>query len=101
MHPGQPSAQEYEHKQQRLDELKRMDEQGEIDLRYFDETGFCLTPYVPYAWQDKGTTTGLNTAQSKRLNVLGLLNRSNDLSPYLFEGRVTSEVVIACLDHQA
>lgn len=26
------------------------------------------------------------------------MNRNNDLSPYLFEGRVTSEVVIACLD---
>ncbi len=96
---GQPSAQDYQQKQQHLEQLKRLDEQGEIDLRYFDETGFCLTPYVPYAWQDKGTTTCLNSAQSKRLNILGLMNRSNDLSPYLFEGRVTSEVVIACLDH--
>lgn len=95
---GQPSAQDYQQKQHRLEVLKRLDEQGEIDLRYFDETGFCLTPYVPYAWQEKGTTTGLNTAQSKRLNVLGLMNRNNDLSPYLFEGRVTSEIVIACLD---
>jgi hypothetical protein len=25
------------------------DRQGIIDLRYFDESGFCLIPYVPYA----------------------------------------------------
>lgn len=41
---GQPNPQDYRQKQQHLDVLKQRDEQGEIDLRYFDETGFCLTP---------------------------------------------------------
>jgi len=30
------------------------EEAGEIDLRYFDASGFCLMPYIPYAWQEKG-----------------------------------------------
>ena len=34
--------------------LKKKDKKGEIELRYFDESGFTLTPYVPYGWQDKG-----------------------------------------------
>ena len=37
-------------------------------------------------------------AHSKRLNVLGFLNRQNDLATYTFEGRIDSEVVIACID---
>jgi transposase len=63
-----------------------------------DESGFCLTPYVPYAWQEKGHPIALETSHSKRLNVLGLLNRYNDLHAYSFEGNIDSEVVIACID---
>ena len=37
-------------------------------------------------------------AHSKRLNVLGLLNRQNDLTAYPFAGRRDREVVIACID---
>lgn len=32
-----------------------------IELRYFDETGFCLVPYVPYARQDNHETVTLPT----------------------------------------
>jgi len=50
---GEPDELEYQEKKQALLELKRQDEQGIIDLRYFDESGFCLTPYIPYAWQPR------------------------------------------------
>jgi transposase len=90
---GQPESTEYKEKVEELAELKRKDEAGEIDLRYVDETGFCLSSYVPYAWQEKGDELIVKTQRSKRLNVLGFLNRSNDLEIYLFESSINSDVV--------
>ena len=31
--------------------LHKQEESGELDVYYFDESGFNLTPEVPYAWQ--------------------------------------------------
>ena len=42
--------------------------------------------------------TVASDVQSKRLNVLGFLNRQNELVTYTFEGRIDSEVVMACID---
>ena len=94
----QPDPVEYDLKKQQLASLKRQDEQGELDLRYMDESGFCLVPYVPYAWQEKGGTLAIPSQRSKRLNVLGLMNRRNELAPYVFNKSINSDVVIACLD---
>ena len=58
-------------------------------------------PYVPYAWQDKSGVEGLKTNKSKRLNVIGLLNKDNDLESYIFENKITSEIVIKFLDNYA
>lgn len=44
---GQPDPQEYAEKQAQLEELKHLDDAGEIDLRYLDETGFSLFPVFP------------------------------------------------------
>ena len=38
-------------------EIAKLEEQhaaGDIDLHYFDASGFSLVPTVPYAWQKKG-----------------------------------------------
>lgn len=95
---GSPKEEEYQSKKKILQALRQLASQGSIDLRYLDETGFCLTPYVPYAWQEKNETDGVNSKQSKRLNVLGLLNAENELESYIFETRITSEIVISFLD---
>ena len=51
------------------------EEQGEIDLFYFDESGFNLQPSVPYAWQEKGKQIFVfSCSHSQNLNVLGFLN---------------------------
>ena len=47
---GVPDPEVYENKKQILQALKKLFDQGFLDLRYLDESGFCLTPYVPYAW---------------------------------------------------
>jgi hypothetical protein len=38
---------------------------------YFDASGFCLTPSIPYAWQPLGSVIEVPTStHNKRLNVL-------------------------------
>ena len=95
---GQPEQEEYQQKKRELEELKKQDQRGEIDLRYGDESGFCLIPYVPYAWQEKGTYETGKSRKSKRLNVLGFLKKKNELDSYIFECSINSEVVVACLE---
>lgn len=76
---GEPDPDEYQQKKEALESLKKQEDAGEIDLRYFDASGFCLMPYIPYAWQEKGQRITVETdTHSKRLNVLGFLNRQND-----------------------
>lgn len=95
---GEPDPLEYKEKKEELTHLMQKEQRGEIDLRYLDETGFCLTPYIPYGWQEKGENIPIKSHRSRRLNVLELMNRHQDLDAYIFEGRITSEVVISCLD---
>lgn len=73
-------------------------QQGRIDLYYFDESGFSLTPCVPYAWQPLGETIELNSQRSRQLNVLGLMRHSGELKSFVFEGTIDSAVVCACFD---
>jgi transposase len=35
-----------------LEALQRQEDQGKIDLYYYDESGFALDPTIPYAWQE-------------------------------------------------
>jgi len=95
---GEPDPLEYKEKELALTKLKEQEKCGEIDLRYLDESGFCLTPYVPYGWQKKGENIPIKSGRSRRLNILGLMNRYQELDAYTFEGTITSEVVISCLD---
>jgi transposase len=71
---------------------------GEIDFYYFDESGFSLEPCVPYAWQPVGKTIEVPSSRSKRLNVLGFINCQCNFKYYMFEGSITSDIVIACFD---
>ena len=86
----------------KLEEIKQwlaQADRGELDVYYFDESGFTLTPCIPYAWQAKNETIELPSSKSKRLNVLGFMShRCDDFESYVVEGSVNSEVVIACID---
>ena len=95
---GEPNPEEYQRKTEELSELKRKDAQGEIDLYYLDEAGFSLIPSVPYAWQNVGEYLTIKSQRSRRLNVLGIMNRNNDLKSYVSEQSINSDVVIACID---
>lgn len=93
-----PDEWEIEVKIPRLEKLKEQDKKGEIDLRYLDESGFSLKPYVPYGWQENGETITLRSCQSKQANVLGLMNRNNELYYEITKEKIDSKFVINFLD---
>jgi transposase len=84
--------------QRELEALQKQEDQGEIALYYFDEAGFALDPSIPYAWQELGSIIELPAMKYGRINVLGFMNRKNDLHTYLFEQSIHTGVVIACFD---
>lgn len=81
-----------------LEALIGQAQQGRIDLYYFDESGFSLTPCVPYAWQPRGETIEINSQRSRQLNVLGLMDHRGEMKSFVFEGTIDSAVVCACFD---
>lgn len=95
---GQPDPDEYQQKKDELELLKLLEDLGVIDLFYFDESGFCLVPYMSYAWQEKGAPIIVESSKSKRLNILGFMSRQNELQAYSIEGSVNSDIVIDCVD---
>ena len=52
-----------------LEALQKQEDQGKIDLYYFDESGFTLDPYIPYAWQEPGTVIEIPARKCGRINV--------------------------------
>lgn len=95
---GKRDQQEFEYSLKIIEDLIESDKNNEIDLYYFDESGFTLEPCVPYAWQPKGETIEVPSSKSKRLNVLGFMDRTSATVSYVFEGNVDSSVVISCFD---
>ncbi len=69
-----------------------------IELFYFDQSGFTLTPVVPYAWKPRGQALAIPSAASPRLNVLGLISPTNQSDFQTVTGTVTSATVMAVLD---
>jgi hypothetical protein len=62
-------------------------------------TGFCLTPYIPYAWQPMGSVIAMPTStHRRRLNVLGFLHGQNDLHPSVIEGKGDTSVSVECFE---
>ncbi|MDD1422837.1 transposase [Dolichospermum sp. ST_sed1] len=95
---GKPDPEEYEEKKKQSEILHEKEEKGEAEVRYYDESGFSLTPYIPYAWQEKGKTLTAESVRSKRLNVAGFMNKNNMLTAYISEYDMNSESLIACID---
>ncbi len=90
---------EYEFFQQELSLLQQQEDQGAIDLYYFDEMGVNLQAVVPYGWQAKGKSLAFMPAtQSQNLTTLAFMKRNNQLYPFTCPGAATSQIVVACFD---
>lgn len=79
---------------------KEAEETGEFEVRYADEAGFALGKVITSAWQPVGEQIEIaaSNEDDPRLNVFGIFNRENKLYSMIFEGTLTSEIVIACID---
>jgi transposase len=92
-----PDPQQYERSRTLIHRLHTREANGACDLWYFDGSGFCLTPGVPYAWQPIGSVIEVPTSShNRRVNVLGFLNCHNELFPYVIEGRIDTSIVVEC-----
>ena len=77
-----PDPHKYERSKVFIKQLQQREAIGEGDLWYFEGTGFCFTPCIPYAWQPRGPTIEIPVSRhSQRVNVLGFLNVTMRLSP--------------------
>ena len=72
--------------------------ESSVNLFYFDEAGFSQQPCVPYAWQKKGDQLRIPSVKSSRINVLGFMNRDNDLFYSAVIGSVSTDEVIRIFD---
>lgn len=94
----EPDEWELEVKLPVLTELIEQEKNGEIDLRYLDESGFSLMPHIPYGWQEKTEKIIIKSSTGKRINVIGLMNRKNQLCYQIIKHSVASKDVIKFLD---
>jgi len=81
--------------------LKQAEDEGQLKLYYFDESGFSLVPCIPYGWQRIGETHKLPLQRSQRINVLGFLSRQNESFFHTVESSVRTEDVICAFDQFA
>jgi hypothetical protein len=75
-----------------------LEDSGYIDLYFGDESHFGLTPNVPYAWQTKENPILLPATKGKFLNVVGLMNRKNDLFFEVNETTFNTDKAIMFMD---
>ena len=95
--PKQNEA-EYARLAAELNELLKLEAQHYLQVYFGDETGFCLTPCVPYGWQPCGRHTAMVPQKSQRRSVFGLFSRANAFEGYQTFGAMTGELLVACLD---
>ena len=88
------NKEEFELKQGQIEDLKKLEDSGFIDLYYGDESHFGLTPNVPYAWQLKHKPLLLPATKGKFLNVVGLMSRKNHLFSQVLESTFNTDKII-------
>ena len=94
-----PDPQLYNQSCDQLTLLQQMDKTDKLNLFYFDASGFSLTPSIPYCWQPIGKALEIPATRSCRINVIGFMDLDCNLTPYVIDGKVDSEVVISCFDN--
>ena len=92
------NEEDFQAAKEELASLKKLEDEGKIDLIFFDECGYSTVSNVPYAWQEKGINILLNRAKSQLLKITGFMKRDNTLEFYTSESTINSKVVCAFFD---
>ena len=96
--PRKPNEELYNRKVEQLEQYSLQEEEGLIDIYFFDESGFSISSNVPYTWSAINNTTKIKTLMIKRINVAGFLSRSGTLKAYIADGKIDSDKVIEMFD---
>jgi transposase len=79
-------------------ELEHLNETGEIDLYYGDESHVCSHGYVPYGWQFPGEDIHIPVEKSYKINILGFINRKSQYMGMMTEQNIGTDTVIEYLE---
>jgi len=79
----------------------KLEDQQAIQLYFTDETGFNLTPSIPYGWIPTGKQWSIRSAKDRVCNLFGLLSREGDLKVYSTTQSINSRFIIECVDEIA
>jgi len=90
-------------KQADLDMLEVAAATGEIELKYLDESGFCMWGSVSYTYFPRGQQKQLEQTRrrGRRLSILGLIQPRVSFVYGLVIGSFTSKSYIKMMSHQA
>lgn len=95
----QADADEKEFARQDLTKLTKRADDGEIELVYFDCSGFNLSAKIVYAWQKRGERIVVPVTGGTSQNVLGFMNhRCQKFTSFVFEGTIDSHIITGCFD---
>lgn len=94
-----PSPQLYAIKREKLQELESLSNQGFIDLYFGDESHVCTQGYVPYGWQFPGEDVFVPSLKSARLNIFGMITRSNIYHGFTKRQSITAQDVAEFIDN--
>ena len=89
---------EYERLYALLQELKKLEAAGFLDLFYGDQSSFSMNPNLPYGWQEIGNAIKIVPTKETPINIFGLLSRQGALEAYECKGTMTSGAIIAFID---
>ena len=81
-----------------MDWLQLGAKQPLLEVVFADESGFSLTPCVPYGWQAPRERYCLPSQGSATQSIFGLLSQHNQLWTYWAHKTITAEFVIDSLN---
>jgi len=78
-----------------------LEDRQAIQLYFTDETGFKLTPNIPYGWIPENEQWTIRSGKDHVCNLFGLLSRKGDLKVYSTPRNINAAFIIECLDEIA
>lgn len=78
--------------------LRHWQASGEIELWYYDESGFQLNPNGLYAWQAPHSLATLPAQRGNVLTVAGFLTTDNRFEGYYHQGAMDAELFIVYME---
>lgn len=75
-----------------------MAEKGRLDLFYGDESSVSSEGYVPYGWQFPNEEVAIYTEKRYKINVFGLISRTNQCHWETTQQNIDSQFIVEYLD---